>query len=103
MAFVAFVRHRIQEGKVREAADRINGNGDRMAQRTGFVSRELLQRRDDDHELATVTVWESAEAYDAWVEHNRSSNVHAGKASPYIGSPETHLYLSYEPAAADDR
>lgn len=100
MTLVAFVRHRIQPGKIVEAAERINSNGDRMAQCAGFVSRELLQRRDDDHELATVTVWESADAYDAWVEHNRAANVHAGKESPYVGSPETHLYSTYASGTA---
>jgi len=95
MAFVAIVRHMIQPGRLEEAAARINSNGDRMAQRPGFVSRQLLVGLDGDEELATVTVWEDQAAYDAWVAHNRAANVHAGKPSPYIGNPDTRLYASY--------
>lgn len=96
MALVAYVRHQIQSGRLEEAANRINGNGARMAARPGFVSRDLLIRRDGTEELATVTVWESEQAYDDWVEHNRTANVHAGSDSPYIGSPDTTLYVHYE-------
>lgn len=95
MAFVAIVRHQIQPGRMQEAADRINGNGARMAARPGFVSRDLLVRSDGTEELTTVTVWEDQAAYDAWVEHNRAANVHAGSDSPYIGSPQTSLYEHY--------
>lgn len=96
MSFVAIVRHQIQPGKMQAAADRINSNGERMQQRPGFVSRMLLTPVDGSEELATVTVWEDQDAYDAWVEHNRAANVHAGKESPYVGSPINAFYNTVE-------
>jgi len=95
LSLVAIVRHQIQPGKLRQAADRIRSNGDRMALQPGFVSRELLVAADGSDELATVTTWESAAAYDAWTAHNRASNAHAGTETPYVGSPMTALYVPY--------
>jgi heme-degrading monooxygenase HmoA len=93
--FVAIVRHQIQPGKMQEAAARINSNGTRMRERPGFVSRRLLAPADGADELATVTLWTDQAAYDAWVAHNRTANVHAGSESPYVGSPDTRLYVEY--------
>lgn len=95
MSFVAIVHHEIQPGKVSEAAERINGNGKRMAQRPGFVSRDLLQPTDGRDQLTTVTYWENEETYEGWVKYNRENNPHKGAPSPYIGSPDTHLFNFY--------
>ena len=95
MTLVAIVRHQSQPGQMHQAADRIRSNGDRMAVQPGFVSRELLAAADGSDELATVTTWESVEAYDEWTAVNRATNVHAGTVSPYVGSPMTTLYVPY--------
>jgi heme-degrading monooxygenase HmoA len=95
MPLVAIVRHQIQPGQLDAAAQRVNGNGERMAAQPGFVSRQLLQPIDGSDTLVTITVWESAEHYEAWTEHNRAANVHAGKPSPFIGSNETLLLEPY--------
>jgi heme-degrading monooxygenase HmoA len=92
MTFVAIVHHDIQPGKLAEAQQRIDGNGYRMAARPGFRLRYLLHPAEAGDELVTVTVWDSEEAYQDWVSHNRADNPHAGKPAPYIGSPKTSLY-----------
>lgn len=96
MALITFVRHQIQPGKMEQAAARVTANGDRMRQQPGFVSRRLLAAADSSDELATITVWESSEHYEAWQALNRAAKVHANSESPYIGSPMTMLYYDHE-------
>lgn len=63
-----------------------------MAQAVGFVSRVLARPPGGQNELITVTVWASKADYENWTEVNRKANVHRDSPSPYIGSPETHVY-----------
>jgi heme-degrading monooxygenase HmoA len=92
---IAVVFHQAKEGMFHDAAARVAGNGERMAQAPGFISRELLMEASGLEEVATITKWASVDLYEQWVAFNRASNPHPGSPTPYLGSPETHLYLPY--------
>jgi len=89
---VVVVRHAIKPGKYDYARQRIESNGVRMAEAQGFVSRILVHPYGQTDELATVTVWDSKQSYDTWVEQNRKANVHRDAESPYVGSPDTRVF-----------
>src|SRR5262245_38556683 len=98
-ALTVLVSHDIHEGKLQAAADRINGNGERMAKQPGFVSRTLYASNGGADKVLTITVWESSEAYEAWVAHNRANNPNAGIPAPFGSSP-AELFYEYGDAAA---
>lgn len=89
------VTHEIKPGLMAAAAERIQGNGARMAAREGFIDRTLLAPVDGSEVLTTITNWSSLETYEAWVAHNKANNPHAGKESPFVASPLTVVLQAY--------
>ncbi len=89
---VAIVTHTVHAGQMAAAAERIHGNGLRMATRPGFLDRRLLAPTDGAERLVTVTRWQSQATYDDWVSHNRDHNPHAGTTAPF-DPPNTLLLI----------
>lgn len=94
MTFVAIVHHDIQPGKLSEAQERIDGNGHRMAKQPGYRMRYLLRPTSGSDELVTVTIWDSEDTYQEWVNYNKANNPNSGRRSPYVGGPRTSLYTT---------
>lgn len=89
----AIVTHEVEPGSMEAAADRIRGNGVRMAAMAGFIDRVLL--KGDGNRLVTITRWTSWADYEAWVAHNRETNPNKGVAAPF-SSPGPELCVPYE-------
>jgi heme-degrading monooxygenase HmoA len=91
MNYVAIVSHDVHPGQLEAAQQRVDGNGRRMAEQSGFKSRYLMQPADHSERLVTVTIWDSKAAYDAWTAYNKANNPNAGQPAPF-DSPSTVLY-----------
>ncbi len=92
MSCIVVVTHQIQVGRMEEAQARIDSNGVRMSEATGFISRHLMVPHEGSNQISTITMWDDHSDYAKWQEENRKSNVHVGKETPYVGSPQNQIF-----------
>lgn len=91
---LVIVHHYLKPGTVETAVGRLDGNGERMAQFPGYLFRYRLVSQTDPLKLSTVTGWESADAYEGWLQARRSGDPGPAFAaeSPYVRTDtEVHL------------
>lgn len=74
--------HLIKPGRLDEAKDRLDANGERMMASSGFVFRYRTVSTENDHKLVTVTGWDGEQSFSAYREASRG----AGPAgdTPYV-------------------
>ena len=58
--------HWAKEGRVAEARELLDRNGEAQAKAPGFVSRQTLYSPADPTQITSLVLWESSEIYDAW-------------------------------------
>ena len=95
--FIAMNRFRIARG-FEEAFERIWRERDsHLKEVPGFKSFALLKgpERDDHILYASHTIWESEQAFEAWVDSDYFRKAHAQTSAPkgtYLGHPELELF-----------
>ena len=80
--FLVVGTHLIKSGRLDEAKKRLDVNGDRMRDSSGFVFRYRTVAAENDHKLVTITGWDDEQSFSAYREASRG----AGPAgdTPYV-------------------
>ena len=74
--------HQIKPGRLDEAKVRLDTNGERMRESSGFVFRYRTVAAEDDHKLVTITGWDDEQSFSAYREASRGA-APAGD-TPYV-------------------
>ena len=95
--FLVVGTHLIKPGRLDEAAKRLDSNGERMMEFSGFVFRYRTVSTENDHKLVTITGWDDEQAFSAYREASRG----AGPAgdTPYVEVVQDFYTLEAEQPA----
>lgn len=94
---VVIVHHWCKPDMVEAARERIDRNGDSMAQAPGFLFRCRMERVEEPLKISTVTTWTAEERYRTWQAEKNARDAAAGLPSPYERAisemfPVTHAH-----------
>jgi heme-degrading monooxygenase HmoA len=105
--FIVVVRHWCRPGMVERARRRVDGNGELMARRAGFVYRHRIETPEDPARVSTITAWADEASCVAWDEWKKARDAAAGPDAELsaaalferVESERYHVVVSHEPAA----
>ncbi|MDE2836254.1 MAG: hypothetical protein OXL97_01920 [Chloroflexota bacterium] len=97
--FLVVGTHLIKSGRLDEAKERLDANGDRMRASSGFVFRYRTVAAENDHKLVTITGWDDEPSFSAYREASRG----AGPAgdTPYVEVVQDFYNLEAEQLAPE--
>jgi heme-degrading monooxygenase HmoA len=76
MAVKILIKRKFKAGNMRAASRFIINNRKGAMQQPGYISSETLRSIDDEDKVIVVSMWESIEAWEAWVTSEvRKANV----------------------------
>jgi heme-degrading monooxygenase HmoA len=81
---LVIVHHQVKPGRADAAVQRIDENGTRMAEVTGYLFRYRLAAKYDPLRISTVTGWTGEECYRDWISRRDASRGDAPVESPYL-------------------
>ena len=76
--------HLIKPGRLDEARERLDTNGERMRESSGFVFRYRTVATENDHKLVTITGWDDEQAFSAYREASRAPSGSPPGDTPYV-------------------
>ena len=82
--FLIVGTHLIKSGRLDEAKKRLDANGDRMRESSGFVFRYRTVAAENDHKLVTITGWDDEQSFSAYREASRAPGPGPTGDTPYV-------------------
>jgi heme-degrading monooxygenase HmoA len=70
--FIVIVHHWCKPGMTERARRRLDGNGEEMARRPGFLWRHRIEAAKEPLKVSTVTAWSSEATYKAWMDYKKA-------------------------------
>lgn len=103
---IVIVQHWCKPGMAERTRRRLDGNGEAMSRRPGFLYRHRIENPKEPLKVSTVTAWTDEASYRAWMDYKKTTDAAAGADGELSAAvlferwenQQYHVVLTHEPA-----